>query len=215
MSNNNSTNGFLLVILLVLLGILVYNVKHKKSVPVPIVSTTEMLSNAETNGIQYSPTMASIRRDLRRLQDDGTLLLSIKPGKLINPILGQTSISIDSDGKIEASIVMDIEDAVTAGDMGEPLIGHEFKHVWDALFLYDKTNPYSSVVKFVETANKQKNDNVLYHSREVESSAIGIEDVIRKELIRSGNPSFSKLPASRQEADTKYAERAKFNTSLK
>ena len=216
MSNNNNASGGLLLILLILLGVFYYNIKRKKDLvpPVPVVSLEEKMTNAEANGVKFSPTMASIRKDLQKCQNDGILILTIKPGKLTNPILGQTSISIDAEGKVEATITMDVEDAITAGDMEEPLLGHEFKHVWDALFLYDKANPLISVTKFIETANKQKNNNTLYQAREVESSAIGIEDTIRKELISSNNTIFAKLPRSRQAADLLYSQKAKTNPSI-
>lgn len=216
MSNNNSnTGGVILIVVLLVLGAYLYSLKTKNKPTIPAIPNTIVLETAEQTGVKYSPTMASIRKDLQKLQDDGTLIMTVKPGKLMNPILGQTSIIINADGKVEATIVMDVEDAILAGDSAEPLLGHEFKHVWDALFLYDKTSPYVSATKFIETANKQKNNNTLYRNREVESSAIGIEDIIRKELIRSGNATFAKLPDSRQSADNRYAEKVKFNPQLK
>ena len=211
MSNKNNVSGPLMLVLLIGLAIVYYTLKQKKEPPVPEIPIEVQLVNARDNGIKYSPTMASIYKDLKKLQDAGILVLTVTPGKLPNPILGQTSINIDSDGKIEASIIMDVGDAIVAGDMEEPLLGHEFKHVWDALYLYDK-NPITSTAKFIDTVAKQK--NTAYQAREVESSAIGIEDIIRKELINSNNPAFSKLPRSRQAADLLYNQKAKTNPSI-
>jgi hypothetical protein len=209
-NNNNSTSGFLVGVL-VIVALLAYSTKHKQ--PKTVIDSQAIIREAEVNGVRYSSTMARLRADIQKLQDDGIVELSINNGKLSNPILGQTSIIINSDNKIEASIVIDVEDAVRAGDRVEPLLGHELKHVWDALFLYDKTDNYVSVSKFIATANNEKTK--LYRDREVESSAIGIEDSIRHELVSSKNDIFKHLPKTRQEADVLYAERSKIDPTLK
>ena len=212
--STKSNNGILLAILIAV-GIAALIIRTQNKTPTVIVEPQVALKEAEINGIRYSSIMANIRRDIQKLQDDGTLTLTIRPGKLTNPILGQTSVIINNaEGKIECTVVMDIEDAVRAGDRVEPLLGHELKHVWDALFLYDKTDPYTSAAKFIETANRQKG-NTLYKEREVESSAIGIENSIRKELKATKNPIFSSLPESREAADVMYANRSKVDINLR
>ena len=209
-NTTNIGNAFLLLVLLIA-GIVAITIKVKKSTRTIPVQIQHTIKDIEVNGMKYSPTMRSIRLSIQKLQDDNILTLTLVKGILPNPILGQTSITINETGKIEAKIVLDVDDALLAGDQVEPLLGHELKHVWDALFLYDK-NPYASVGKFIETANEQK--RTLYRDREVESSAINTEDLIRKELINSKSPNFALLPNSRSQADVLYNNKVKLNPSL-
>jgi len=206
-SNNN---GFLLGVLIVVALVAAFIKNYK---PAPPINAEVVLNEAAVLGPECSGTMFNIRKEIKDLQQVGVLNLTIKPGNLVSPVLGETHVNINSDGIIECTVIIDVEDAIAAGDRVEPLLGHELKHVWDALFLYDKKDPFASASKFISTANEEKSRS--YKNREVESSAIGIEDIIRKELILSKNPAFRRLPVSRADADILYAQRAKVNPSLK
>ena len=208
--NTRSNNGFLLGVLLII-SILALLTKNHKSVENP----QAVIIGTITEGTQYSSTMKYIYDEIKKLQTSGNLILTITPGKLPSPILGQTTLDIDDSGKIiTAKIVLDIDKAEKAGDRLEPLLGHELKHVWDALFLYDKTSPIESTRKFISAANIDSKTK-LYKDRGVESSAIAIEDIIRKELINSKNKDFIDMPSSRQAADEKYAIRSDMYPLLK
>lgn len=205
-----TSNGALLGILLVLLVIAVISKTFKSA---PKISPEVILTTSTESVVKHSNTLASIYKDIQKVQAENKLDLIIRNGKLTNPILGQTTVNLNEEGKIVCVITMDVEKAEAAGDKVEPLLGHELKHVWDALFLYDTKDPYVSAAKFIEAANVGKKN--LYKDREVESSAIGVENTIRKELILSEDPEFSNLPKTRDAADMMYANKSKINSSLK
>lgn len=212
---SDKTNNMVLLGIIAVIGVMALVTKFYKQSS-PKVDSAIVLTNAQQLGVDCSPTMANIYKEVKALQLEGKLDLKIAAGPLPSPILGQTSVRLGGDGdgnKIICSIVIDVDKATLAGDMVEPLLGHELKHVWDALFLYDKTSPYTSAAKFIEAANDGK--KILYHSREVESSAIGIENNIRKELLLSGNKFFDNLPKTREDADVVYLSRSKIHPSLK
>jgi len=212
MSTKSSNTGLILAIILVI-GLIVLVSRNIKSTTQDLITQQVNLQEVEQLGVKSSGTMSNMRKDIQTLQNEGKLELTISHGKLTNPILGQTKINISSEGKITCDIVLDVEDAVRAGDRVEPLLGHELKHVWDALFLYDKKDPFISVAMFIKIANDEKNK--LYRDREVESSAINVEDVIRQELKASKNPAFDNMPKSRTEADVLYNRKSKLDLSLK
>jgi hypothetical protein len=213
MANRNSSSTGILLAIAVVIGLIVLITKQKGPSTQVLIKEQIDLVAVEKNGVINSPTMSKIRSDIQKLQDAGIVELSISAGTLPNPILGQTKININSEGKIVCSIVLDVSDAVKAGDRAEPLLGHELKHVWDTLYLYDKKDPFASALIFIQTvANQTK---VLYHDREVESSAIGIENIIRQELKASKNPIFTNMPASREAADALYVQKSKIDPSLR
>ena len=198
--NNRSGNEVLLVILL-LAGVMLVALKVKKqglTIQRPgIITQQTILSAAEIHGMQYSPTMAKLRKDLQALQDSGYFKLIIKVGKLPTPVLSQSTFSIIND-VIECTVLVDTESIAKAGDRSEPILGHELKHIWDVLFLFDKSNPVKSVIKYLGTEKSLKLD------RELEEMAVCAEDSIRRELKNSGNDLFLKMPKSRSEADILY-----------
>jgi hypothetical protein len=212
---SDKTNNTTLLIIIAVICVMALVTKFYKQ-NLPKVDSTITLAHAQQVGVDCSPTMAKIYKEVKALQLDGKLDLKISSGPLPNPILGQTSICLGGESesnKIVCSIIIDVEKATLAGDMIEPLLGHELKHVWDALFLFDNTSSYISTAKFIETANDNK--KILHHSREVESSAINVENSIRKELLLSGNKIFDNLPKTREAADIVYSNRSKIYPSLK
>ena len=126
--NNRSGNEILLVILL-LAGVMLVALKVKKQGLTTIqksgiITQQTILSAAEIHGMQYSPTMAKLRKDIQALQDSGYLKLNIKVGKLPAPILGQSTLSISSENIIECTVLVDTESIIKAGDRSEPILGH-------------------------------------------------------------------------------------------
>lgn len=215
MSSNKSGTGLILLVVLVV-GLLILVIKHSKSSPnntQVLIAQQVNLPVVEANLLNNSATAAKIRKNIQDLQDTNIIDLIIKVDKLPNPVLGQTSISISPEGKIICVILLNVETAVRAGDRVEPLLGHEFKHVWDTLYLYDKKDPYNSALTFIQTVKDQA--GVLYANREVESSAINIENLIRQELKKSKNPLFTEMPETRYDADILYVKRSQFDPTLK
>ncbi|MCI4435960.1 MAG: hypothetical protein JHC33_04015 [Ignisphaera sp.] len=208
-TNSSKGNLLLVVVLAVLLGIVLV-VKRKPSVPP--VPPEIVIINAEQSMLTYSPTAAIMWKDISALQREDKLILTIKDGDLHGNTLGQTSINI-VDNKIICNITIDTDKAKLAGDLVEPLLGHELKHVWDALFLYDKKNPVASTEAFIATVYRDK--EIVHNNREVELSAIAAEDKIRSEFIESGNTVFNGMPTSRAMADIKFTTRSKYEPSLK
>jgi hypothetical protein len=199
-TNSSKSNLILIVILAILLGI-TFGVKKKSTSPIPpeVVMTT-----ATQAVLTYSPTASSMWKDISALQRENKLELTIKDGDLHGNILGQTSISLATD-KIICNIIIDTNKARFSGDRVEPLLGHELKHVWDALFLYDKKNPITSTELFLAIVDRDK--QIIHNNREVELSAITTEDKIRTELLKSG-ADFNGMPPSRAEADIKFTTRS-------
>ena len=202
-----SINSILFIILIIMASLWFF-IKPHKTAPVP--SYTASLVFAEAAGIQNSKTMASLRKDLQNLQDSGKLDLIIRTGKLPPAVEGQATISVIGD-VIEALVVIDTDNIAKVNDNIEPALGHEFKHVWDALFVYDK-DPQKSVKRYssLDQVGRKEED---YEDRKVEYSAILTEDVIRKELKNSGNIMYINMPKSREELDSRY--KIKPNLTLK
>jgi hypothetical protein len=205
-TNSSKGNLLLIVILAALLGI-IFVVRKKSTPPIPpeVVMTT-----ATQAMFTSSPTASSMWKDISALQRENKLELTIKDGDLPGNTLGQTSISLTTD-KIICNIIIDTDKARLAGDRIEPLLGHELKHVWDALFLYDKKNPITSTELFLAIVDRDK--QIVHNNREVELSAITTEDKIRTELLKSG-PAFDGMPPNRAMADIKFTTRSRSDNSL-
>ena len=209
--NKNNIAGMVIGIILAA-GLVAVVSKTFHTAPVIKKDPDILLIEAKPLGVQNSHTMATIYSDIEKVNSTGILSLVIFNHKLDANTLGQTQITL-SNNKIICTVSIDVDKALRAGDRLEPLLGHELKHVWDALFLYDNKDPMKSAQLFIDSANASK--VVTYKNREVEASAIKVEDTIRKELIESKNEAFLHLPESRQAAEALYSFRSKVDATLK
>ena len=210
MGTNSSKGNLLLVgILVVLLGAFLIVKLRKPSVP-PVAPDVAM-SNATQSLLTFSPITSAMWKDISVLQREDKVEITIKDGDLGGNTLGQTSINI-AGNKVVCVITIDTDKALAAGDKIEPLLGHELKHIWDALFLYDKKNYLDSAAQFIATVDRDK--QIVHNSREVELSAIATEDKIRAELLKSGNATFNGIPSTRAMADIRFTTRAKVNNNI-
>lgn len=210
MGTNSSKGNLILVVILAILLVTVLVVKNKPSAP-PI-SPEVAMTVAGQNILSCSPTASATWKDISALQRENKLDLTIKDDDLGGNTLGQTSITV-TDNKVVCVIIIDSGKATKSGDKIEPLLGHELKHVWDALFMYDKKNPIVSAENFIATVYRDK--EMVHNSREVELSAIAYEDKVRLELLKSGNTAFNGMPNSRAMADIRFTNKSKLDPSLK
>lgn len=204
--SNNTKGNLLLIVMLTALLITVFVVNKNKKPPVlPEIVMTQ----ATQTVLEFSPTASSMWKDISTLQRENKLDITIKDGDLSGNVLGQTSINIEND-KIICNIIIDVDKARLAGDRVEPLLAHELKHVWDALFLYDKKDPKVSTSIFITTVERDK--QISHNNREVELSAIATEDKVRAELSKVSG--FFGMPTTRAMADIKFTTRSKIEGPL-
>jgi hypothetical protein len=202
MTDSIKGNGILIVVLAIVILLLV--VRKANLHPGPKVTVEQQLVDATQTALKFSSTTNEMWTNISQAQRENKVVLTINNGKLAGYTFGQTTIYFQ-EGKPHCDIVIDVAKTEAAGDEVEPLLAHELKHVWDALFFYDKVDINSSVSKFLAIVDRDK--KIIHNSREVELSAIAVEDVARRELLHSGATQFNGMPGSRALADIRFSAR--------
>ena len=202
MTDSIKGNGILIIVLAIVILLLV--VRKVNLHTGPKLTVEQQLVDSTQTALKFSSTTNDMWVNISQAQRENKVSLTINSGKLPGYVFGQTTIYFQ-EGKPHCDIIIDVDKTAAVGDKIEPLLAHELKHVWDALFLYDKTDINSSVTKFLAIVDRDK--KTIHNSREVELSAISVEDTVRKELLHSGATAFNDMPGSRALADIRFSAR--------
>lgn len=200
--SKSGTSGVILLLVIILtmfIGLAgkIYSIPRKHQ---SIDNNTITLNVALEDGLKYSGTMDVLWRDLELLKQNKVLELTITDSRLVNTDVGVFDINLNISNKVIVNILIDTEKIISYGDRIEPVLGHQLKHVHEALFKYDKKDPRESVRKFI--ARDDNNKDIIKSNAEMEVFTIQAENDIRKEL--AGIKQYSSIPKTREEAKLNY-----------